>query len=173
LSQDHAGYALNFFFSFYVCLPKDQDVQRGFLDCVYLIWIISDSTSPLRPIVTAVASFMLDAWSKMKSDQPFPLSRSHYTQGVAALRKSLQSTEDTSDEIIMAALMCDMYENLLSILTAQRNKGTHMRGTMAMIASRSKQPSRGGFDGAASLHLVVETLFSHSGVNQGDWLLAC
>ena len=141
LSQDHAAYAVNFFFEFYICLPKDPDVQRGIMDCLYPVWMRTGSTSPLRPIVTAVASVMLDAWSQVKPNQPLSLSRSQYTQGVAALRKSLQDTDGASDEIIMAALMLDMYENLLSFLTAQRTKNPHMNGTTALIESRRKKPA--------------------------------
>jgi len=140
ISQDHAGYANNFFFLYYICLPKEPDVQHGFMECLYPIWMRSDASSPLRPIVTAVAGVMLDAWSQIKPDLPNSLSRAHYGQGVEALRRRLQGTDDAGDDIIMAALMLVMYENLTSFLTGQRNRGPHMTGTTAMIESRRQQP---------------------------------
>ncbi len=94
----------------------------------------------MRPIVTAVASALLDAWSQVKPDQPHSLSRSHYVQGVAALRESLQSNENISNEIIMAALMLDMYNNVLAFLTGQRNNAPHIIGTAALIENRRRQP---------------------------------
>lgn len=140
LRQDVATYAVDFFFSFYICLPAEPDIHRSVLDCLYPIWTKTTSGSPLRPIVTAVASLLLDAWSQVKPNQSNSLSQSQYTQGVAALRKSLQNTDAASDEIIMATLMLDMYENILSFLTGQRNKAPHMVGTTALIESRRRQP---------------------------------
>lgn len=83
---------------------------------------------------------MLDAWSQVKPDQPGSLSRSQYTRGIAALRKSLQSTDDASDETIMATLMLNMYDNLVSFLTAQPNSSLHINGTTALIDDRRKRP---------------------------------
>ena len=140
LPQDYASYAVDFFFSFYICLPKDQDVNRNVLDCLYPIWAQSSAASPLRPIVTAVAAALLDAWSAVKPDQPRSVSRSQYAQGVAALRKYLEQNDSISNEVIMAALMLDMYDNVLAFLTGRRNKAPHMGGTTALIERRRKQP---------------------------------
>lgn len=121
LSQDYEGYAVSFFLSSYVLLPKDLEVQRGFLDCLYPVWVQSGSTSPLRPAVTAVASCMLEAWSLRKPDLPLSISRSQYLRGIAAVRKSLQSSGDVGDDVVMAVLMLDMYEQLRSFFTSRPN----------------------------------------------------
>ena len=153
LPQDLAGYAVDFFFSFYICLPMEQDVHRSVLDCLYPIWTTTDSASPLKPIVTAVASLMLDAWSQVKPHQFDSTSRAQYVQGVAALRNSLESRKEVTNEIIMATLMLDMYENVLAFVTGQRNKAPHMSGTTALIESRRKQPH----DDETSQRLILGT----------------
>ena len=140
LPQDRAGYAIDFLFSFYICLPIERDIHRNVLDCLFPIWTKKSSISPLRPAVTAVASILLDAWSQIKPDQPGSLSRSQYAQAVAALRKSLQQTGNVSDETIMATLMMDMYDNILAFLTGQRNMAPHMNGTVGLIERRRSQP---------------------------------
>jgi hypothetical protein len=140
LSQDYEGYAVSFFLSSYILLPKDLEVRRGFLDCLYPVWVQTDSTSPLRPAVAAVASCILEAWSLLKPDLPLSLSRSQYLKGVAALRKSLQSTEDVGDDVLMAALMLDMYEELRSFFMSGRNNSPHVSGIMALVEHRRRLP---------------------------------
>lgn len=140
LSQDYEGYAVSFFLSTYVLLPRDLEVQRGFLDCLYPVWAQSGSTSPLRPAVAAVALCLLEAWSLLKPDLPLSISRSQYLEGVAAVRKSLQSSEDVGDDILMAALMLDMYEQLRSFWTLKPNNSPHVRGTMALVEHRRRLP---------------------------------
>jgi hypothetical protein len=140
LSQDYEGYAVSFFLSSYILLPMDLEVRRSFLDCLYPVWVQTDSSSPLRPAVAAVASCILEAWSLLKPDLPLSLSRSQYLKGVAALRKSLQSTEDVGDDILMAALMLDMYEGLRSFFVSKPNNSPHVSGIMALVEHRRRLP---------------------------------
>ena len=140
LSQDYEGYSVSFFLSSYVLLPRDLDVRGGFLECLYPVWAQSNSTSPLRPAVAAVASCLLEAWSQLKPDVPLSLSRSQYLNGVAALRKRLQSTEDVGDDILMAALMLHMYEQLRSFWMLKPNNSPHVSGTMALVEYQRRLP---------------------------------
>lgn len=141
LSQDYEGYAVNFLLSTYILLPQDLDVQRGFLDCLYPVWMQSESTSPLKPAVAAVSFWMLEAWSRMKPGQPSSLSQLHYQKGVAALRKRLLSNDDVDDDIILAALMLDMYENVQAFASAKPNRGPHVKGAVALLERRKRLPA--------------------------------
>ena len=69
------------------------------------------------------------------------------------MRDRLQRTDSVSDEVIMGVLMLDMYENLLSFLTARRNKAPHMSGTVALIERRMKKP----FTSKTSQKLILGT----------------
>ena len=140
LPQDFEGYALSFFFSSYILLPRDPDVQRGFLECLYPVWVQTDSTSPLRPAVAAVALCLLEAWSLVNQDLPLTLSHSQYLKGVAALRKCLQSTEDVGDDVLMASLVLDMYEGVRSFSMAKPNNSPHVSGTSALVEHRRRLP---------------------------------
>ena len=140
LSQDYEGYAVNFFLSWYILLPKDVEVRRGFLDCLYPVWLQTDSTSPLRPAVAAVASYILELWSLLKPDTPFSFSRLQYVKGVASLRENLQSAEDEGDDVLMAALMLDMYEGLQSFWMSKPNKSPHVNGTTALVKHQIRLP---------------------------------
>lgn len=140
LSQDYEGYAVNFFLSTYILLPQDLDVQRGFLDCLYPVWAQSESTSPLKPAVAAVSFWMLEAWSQMKAGQPSSLSQLHYQKGVAALRQRLLGDNDVDDDIVLAALMLDMYENVQSFTSAKLNRGPHIKGAVALLERRKRLP---------------------------------
>lgn len=140
LSQDYEGYAVSFFLSSYVILPMDLEVRRGFLDCLFPVWVQTDPTSPLRPAVAAVALCLLEAWSQLKPDLPLSLSRSQYLKGLASLRKSLQSTEDIGDDVLMAALMLDMYEGVRSFLMSKPNNSPHVSGTTALVEYRRRLP---------------------------------
>lgn len=138
LSQDYEGYSVSFFLSSFILLPRDLDVRRGISDCLHPVWVQTDSRSPLRPAVAAVASCLLEAWSHLKPDLPLSLSRSRYLNGVAAIRKSLQGTEDVGDDVLMAALMLDMYEQLRSFWTSKPNTGPHLSGAMALVEYRRR-----------------------------------
>ncbi|KAI9751164.1 MAG: histidinolphosphatase [Chaenotheca gracillima] len=151
LSQDYEGYAINFFFSSYILLPKDVEVRKGFLDCLHPVWIETSATSPLRLAVAAVASCMLEAWSLLKPDIPLSNSRSWYLKGVEALRKRLQSSEDVGDDVVMASLMLDMYENLRAFWTSTLNKSPHVSGTLAMVENRRRLP----FDSETSQQVLL------------------
>ena len=140
LSQDYEGYAVSFFLSSYILLPRDVEVRRSFLDCLYPVWIQTNSMSPLRPAVAAVASCLLEAWSKLKPDLPLSLSRLQYLKGVTALRKSLQSTKDVGDDVLMAVLMLDMYEQLRSFWMSKPNNSPHVSGTAALVEYRRRLP---------------------------------
>jgi len=140
LPQDYEGYAVSFFLSTYILLPRDLEVRQGFLDCLYPVWVQIDSTSPLRPAVAAVALCMLEAWSQLKPHLPLSHSRSLYLKGVAALRKRLQSTEHVGDDVLMAALMLGMYEGLSSFWMLKPNDSPHLSGTMALVEYRRRLP---------------------------------
>lgn len=143
LTQDYEGYAVSFFLSSYILLPKDVEARRGFLDCLHPVWLQADSTSPLRPALVAVASCMLEAWSQLKPGLPLSLSHSQYLSGVAALRKSLQKDDDVGDDVLMAALVLDMYEGLRSFLTSKPNNSPHLNGTTALVEHRRRLPFAG------------------------------
>lgn len=140
LPQDYEGYAVSFFLSSYVLLPMDREVRPGYLDCLFPVWVQTDPTSPLRPAVAAVALCLLEAWSQLKSDLSLSLSRSQYLKGLASLRKSLQSTEDIGDDVLMAALMLDMYEGVRSFLMSKPNTSPHVSGTTALVEYRRRLP---------------------------------
>lgn len=140
LSQNYEDYALDFFFSKYIFPPRDHGVPRGFLEFLYPVWTQADATSPLWPATTAVASCMLEAWSKLQPDLPLTLSRSQYLKGVAAVRKSLQGSEDVGDDVLMAAQMLNFYENLRSFWTTEPNTSPHVSGSAALVEYRRRQP---------------------------------
>lgn len=141
VSEDFEGYALNFLFSKYICVPQEPDVQRGFLECLYPIWLQSEATSPLKSAVAAVGFWMLEAWSLLKPGQPSSLSQFHYQKGVAALRGRLLSDDEVSDDIILTALMLDMYENVQSFSSGTLNRGPHVKGSIALLERNKKVPS--------------------------------
>lgn len=68
------------------------------------------------------------------------LSRSQYLEGIAALRKSLQSTEAVADDVLMAALMLDMYEGIRSFSMSKPNNSPHVSGTTALVEYRTRLP---------------------------------
>lgn len=115
------------------------------MDCLTSVWRRTGSDSCLRPIVTAVAAVMLDSWSHIKPDQPNSQSRVHHAKGIIALRKRIEEVDGTNDEILMACLMLQMYENLLAFITGQRPRGrttAHMTGSIAMIEARKQRYTR-------------------------------
>ncbi|KAF2501588.1 hypothetical protein BU16DRAFT_577706 [Lophium mytilinum] len=140
LPQDYEQYAINFFLSSYILLPKDPGVRRGLLDCLYPVWTQIYSTSPLKPALTAVASCMLEGWSRLRPDISVSLSRKHYVKGVAALREALEENKDIGDDVLLASLMLDMYEEVVSFMTGTRSFSPHVHGTASLIAQRRRQP---------------------------------
>lgn len=168
LSQDYEGYAVDFFMSTYVLLPKEPGIRRGFLDFLYPVWLQTDSSSPLVPAVVAVASCLLEVWSFLSTDRPLSLSRSNYIKAVVALRKSLQSTNEVGVDVLMAALVLDMYENLRSFFMLKPNNGPHVKGTTALLENKNRLPFAGELSqkvvlGARS-HIVSRALTTKKSV---------
>ena len=142
VSEDFEGYALNFLFSKYICMPEEPDVQRGFLGCLYPIWLQSESTSPLKAAVAAVGFWMLESWSLLlRPGQTSSISQLHYQKSVAALRHRLLSENEVGDDIILTTLMLDMYENLQSFSAGRLNRGPHVKGSIALLERSQKVPS--------------------------------
>lgn len=133
LPQDFEGYALSFFFPSYIFPARDFEEGRGFLTCLYPVWLKAHPKSPLRLATTAVALCLLEAWLEVQPDQPLSQCRSQYVKGIAALRESLRNTKIVGDEVLMAALMLDFYEGVSSFCTGKPNKGPHIKGTTALI----------------------------------------
>ena len=141
LPQDYNDYALTFFFNSYILLSLGSKPLRGYLDCIYPVWRQSRPESPLRPALTAVAMSLLEAWSWLNPNSPRSLARSHYVQGIAALRRHLQNAEDIDDGILMATLMLDMYDGITSFCGARPHGGVHLIGSAALIEKRQRVPS--------------------------------
>jgi hypothetical protein len=151
LAEDYEGYAISFFFSSYILISKDLEVQRGFLNCLYPVWVQTESASPLRPAVAAVASCLLQVWSQLKSDVALSLSQSLYSRGVASLRKTLRDAGEVGDDVLMAALMLDMYESLRSFFMSRSHDSPHLSGTTALV----EYPRRLPFASKASQRVLL------------------
>ncbi|MCJ1298727.1 hypothetical protein MMC08_001517 [Hypocenomyce scalaris] len=151
LPQDHVDYALNFFFTSYILLPKESNIPRGFLDCVYPVWTQTSPMSPLRPAVNAVALCLLEAWSRLNPNSPQSLARSHYIRGIAAVRRRLQSAEDIDDDVLMATLMLDMYDGVTSFCRSKPHESPHVTGTRALIENRRRL----GFNSETSQRILL------------------
>ncbi|KAL8870835.1 MAG: hypothetical protein Q9174_003209 [Haloplaca sp. 1 TL-2023] len=143
LPQDFSHYAVSFFFNSYVMMPAlGISGSRGFLEYLYPVWLQSSENSPLRPATTSVALCLLEAWSFLDPNSPQSMARSYYAQGVSALRKRLQSTEDIDDDVIMATLMLHMYDGVTSFCAGRPHEGLHIKGSKAMIESRRRRPMK-------------------------------
>ena len=140
LPQDHNDYALTFFFNTYILISMDSKPLRGYLDCIYPVWMQSSPESPLRPALTAVAMSLLEAWSWLNPNSPQSLARSHYVQGIGALRRHLQDGGEVDDDILMATLMLDMYDGITSFCGARSHRGVHLVGSAALIEKRQRRP---------------------------------
>jgi hypothetical protein len=151
LAEDYEGYAVSFFFSWYILLPKDPELQRGFLDCLYPVWVQTESASPLRPAVAAVASCLLQAWLQLKSDAALSLSQSLYSRSVASLRKTLQDSGEVGDDVLMTTLMLEMYESLRSFFMSTSHDSPHVGGTTALVEHQRRLP----FASEASQRLLL------------------
>ena len=165
LKQDLEGYAINFFLSSYVFLPEEMQSQMGYLDGVYPIWINSSPTSPLKPALIAVASFMLEAWSELRPDVSMSWSRSHYLKGLIALRQSLGKDEGASDHVLLASLLLDMYESLHAFIGVKPRESPHINGTMALIKYHRRTPFTSELSRRVLLNArnqIVQRLYEHS-----------
>ncbi|KAI4283328.1 MAG: hypothetical protein L6R38_002243 [Xanthoria sp. 2 TBL-2021] len=140
LPQDHDHYALTFLFNSYLLPSILSNHQAGFLGCVYPVWAQAAPSSPLRPAVNAVAQALLEAWSFLNPNAPHSLARSHYAQGIVAVRRQLQNAEDIDDDLLLATLLLDMYDGIRSFCGARPHEGPHVRGSAAMIENRRKLP---------------------------------
>ena len=138
LPQDLEGYALSFFFPSYIFTQRDLGDQQGFLTFLYPVYVASPPSSPLLPTVTAVALCLLEAWSFLRPGKPHSASRKHYTLGVNALRKRLAGNEPIGDDVLLATLMLDMYENICSFSNAQPYSTLHTHGTIAMMGNSKR-----------------------------------
>lgn len=155
LPQDHENYALAFFFSSYLSPSTLSNHQRGFLGCVYPVWTRAKPSSPLRPAVTAVAQALLEAWSFLNPNSPQSLAQTHYARGIQAVRGYLQNAEDVDDDLLLAALMLDMYDGIRSFCGARPHEGPHVKGSAAMVENRrrlsiSRKTSPGTLSGVRS-----------------------
>ncbi|GAB7341257.1 hypothetical protein MBLNU457_7532t1 [Dothideomycetes sp. NU457] len=137
VSQDFTSYAVQFFLSSYVLLPRSHDNRRSFIDFLYPIYLESKPASPLTPALTAVGSLLLEAWSLLKPDAPSSFSRTQYLKAMASLRRSLQDTKTVGDDVLTAALLLDMYESVRAFLWSKPVvEGAHINGVVAMIEQR-------------------------------------
>ena len=125
VSQDFEGYAVSFFLTYYVCLPRDPGDPPGFLECLYPAWTNASKKSPLVPAVTAVSSIMLETWSQILPAQPLSVSRQNFTKAIEALPKSLQDSSNVIDKVLLAALMLHMYENMKLFFFPSANVENH------------------------------------------------
>ena len=132
-SQDLDGYAIDFFLSSFVLLPEDLGNQLFYLECVYPVWLESRPSSPLRPALAAVASWMLEAWSELRPGVSMAWSRSRYLKGLAALRATLRAKEDATDDVLLATLLLDFYEGLQAFMESKPRERPHVSGMLSLI----------------------------------------
>ena len=140
IRQDIEDYATKFFFSSYIFLPEEMKSQLGYLDGVFPVWADCSPTSPLKPALLAVASFMLEAWSELRPDVSMAWSRSHYLKGLSILRQSLREQEGAGDHVLLACLLLDMYESLHAFLRKEPRQSPHINGTIALIRHHRRTP---------------------------------
>ena len=138
LPQDYESNAISFFFDSYILTARDPALQNGWLDCVHPTWKQAGPSTVLKPALHAVALCLLEAWSFLNPNSPHSLARSHYLQGVQAVRKRLQEPGDITDDLILATLMLDMYEAVTAFCGARMHEGPHVTGTRALIKNRQK-----------------------------------
>ncbi|MCJ1478614.1 hypothetical protein MMC13_007295 [Lambiella insularis] len=140
LAQDLDGYAINFFLSSYILLPEDQGNQLFHLECVYPVWLESRPSSPLRPALAAVASWMLEAWSELRPDVSLAWSRSRYIEGLAALRETLRNNEEATDDVLLATMLLDFYESLNAFIKSKPRESPHVSGMLSLINHHRQTP---------------------------------
>ena len=132
LPQDFEAYAINFFFDYYIVLPHESGAQLSYLECVYPLWKNMQKGSPLRFAIAAVASFMLEVWSELTPNVSLSWSRAHYMHALVALRSSLEHSDRLTDDMLLATLLLDMYEQLSSFLEAKPVESPHISGMVAL-----------------------------------------
>lgn len=76
----------------------------------------------------------------MNPNSPQSLARSHYVQGVAAVRRHLQTADDIDDDLLLATLLLDMYDGITSFCGARPHEGPHVAGSGALIENRRGIP---------------------------------
>ena len=140
LSQDLNGYALYFFFNSYLFQLGDPDVQNGHLSCLYHVWTQRRSDSPLEPAVHAVALSLLEAWSFRNPNSQQSLARSYYVKAIADVRQHLNDGRNIDDDVLMATLMLDMYDGIISFCGARGHSGLHIEGARALAENRLRLP---------------------------------
>ncbi|KAI9714303.1 MAG: hypothetical protein M1820_000264 [Bogoriella megaspora] len=133
LTPKYEDYAISFFMSAYVLLPRDPEFRRVSIDFLYPVWVQNEFSAVLGPAVAAVGSCLLEAWSFLQSDAPLSFSRAQYLKAITALRKKLYDDNAISDDILMAVLLLDMYDSVRSFLTSQPNNGPHISGIAALM----------------------------------------
>ncbi|KAL8911469.1 MAG: hypothetical protein Q9171_003367 [Xanthocarpia ochracea] len=140
LPQDHALYALTFFFDTYLRPSTLSNYQRGFLGYVSPAWARAAISSPLRPAVNACAQALLEAWSFLNPNAPQSLARPYYAQAITAIRRHLQNAEDVDDDVLLATLLLDMYDGIRSFCGARPHESPHVKGSAAIIENRRNIP---------------------------------
>jgi hypothetical protein len=151
LTDDRVDYAVKFFLSSYIILPEQREMQRGVLDCLYPIWAQAHPTSPVKLAVASVAYYLLEAWSQLDPGAS-SVSTSLYLRGVASLRRTVESTGGVEADVLMAALMLQMYENLRSFKKSQFSDDVHVSGATALIRQQRRP-----FADEASQRLLLGT----------------
>jgi len=61
-------------------------------------------------------------------------------RGTIALRNSLSNAEGVSDDVLMSALLLNMYEGVVSFMSAKQNVSPHIKGTPALVECRKRLP---------------------------------
>ena len=84
-----------------------------------------------------MASVLLGVWSLLRADVPLSFARPHYLKGIESLRKTLQAAQHVTDDVLIAALLLDMYAGLQSSFTSKRNDSPHAAGVSALIEARN------------------------------------
>jgi hypothetical protein len=151
LKEDPVDYAVKFFLSSYIILPEQTEMQRGILDCLYPIWDQAQPTSPVKIAVASVACYLLEAWTQLNPARS-PMSTPLYLRGVASLRQAITSSGKVKGDVLMAALMLQMYENLQAFKKSQFSGDLHVSGATALIRQQ-RQP----FTDEASQRLLLGT----------------
>ncbi|KAL3424404.1 White-opaque regulator 1-like protein 1 [Phlyctema vagabunda] len=142
LSEDYSKYALDFFCSSYLTLPRPPEVRQGCFELLYPVFKASDPSSPLRPATYAVGSVLLEAWI-LRSPGNISTARPFYLKALSKLRAILSDANATiTDDILMAVLILEVYEGLVSFFKGDRSKGTHVSGAVALVHNRKSDLSQ-------------------------------
>jgi hypothetical protein len=94
------------------------------------------------PAVTAVSSMMLEAWTQILPDQPLSISRRKFVEAIEALRKSIREGRKVTDEVLLAAMMLHMYENMRSFFfPSMKIENPHLDGLSALVKNLREFPA--------------------------------